>query len=158
MSHQLPREPIELRRIIACRRRPNATDGPHIPREDVVRVLMLCDYDLVRLAEAVNVAISEGEHFGQLRHRVLAAGIRAKVDDNVVRMFIRAVNAASRLARRGSGWASYHAKKLELAEKLGKSAYTHRRGPARDGAIELLDDDFDEATARRRARELGEHW
>ena len=103
-----------------------------------LRLLVRTDPELVALAAAVNAGIAGHETVAQITSRCR----QRLIDDNLVRAFLRAAKLEE-LIRRAGNFGRYHDRMQALSVELGRSAYTHRRGPARTCADDLLEDDED---------------
>lgn len=140
----LPVEAGELRRMVATRR--NQHSAARCGRDQVTRILMLVDAELVAMAAAINASMRDGLNVSQITRRLVERGATRRIDEAVVLSFLRAVGLEHRVKRRG-GFAAYHARKALETAQLGTSAYTNRRGPARLGIEDLPEIDDDEADA-----------
>ncbi len=138
----LPLDAAELRRMIGWRHGP----GHDQPKSDVVRVLIRTDPQLLQLALAVNVGLKAGHSATRISQH-LTTYARSGMDANLVLAFLRAVGLDLRVRRQG-GYAKYHSRKKAEGENLGRSAYTHKRGPARQHWADAVSDfDPDEQSA-----------
>ena len=138
----LPLDPRLLRRRIALQR----GRGKNATRDQVTRVLLRTDAELLALAYAVNQGLSSGDTCAQITRRVGALAGEG-TDNNVVLAFLRAVGVDRLVARRGT-FAEYHIRKSMESAESGRSAYTCRRGPARRSVAEIIDDmEFDDDTS-----------
>lgn len=136
-DQSLPLDVALLRKLIGRNWRPYEHKAR--PRRYVTRVLMLCDPELLAMAVAVNRGLADGSSVASITARMIDRGRGVKIDENVVREFIRAIGLEVRV-KRHSGFGKYHAKKIAESALLGGSAYTHRRGPARRSVADVVDE------------------
>lgn len=132
----LPLDAAELRRRIG---HTNQHKPAVASRDERTRILMRTDAELIALAVACNRGLRDGMTVAQITAAVERVAGQRRIDDNVTRAFLRAVRL-DHLVKRNGTFASYHARMQALSVELGRSAYTHKRGPARSH-IELLDED-----------------
>lgn len=146
-DQSLPLDAAALRRLMTRRTSGNRA---RFSREDITRVLMRTDAQLIAMAQAVNQGLKRGDSVNRITGLVVDLGVDRAIDENVVRAFLRAVGLELRCARQ-SNWARYHQRKAQESVELGRSAYTHKRGPAqqyehkprRREPVEFLDFDDD---------------